>query len=146
MVCDGAGEFQVLPKLEQSISHFQRLKDVKEIVERNVANMLHLHEKLEMAFLQMHDNFAPKDFDRVVTFVENWTYDVPLAIEFRHTNWYNDAAISSKLYDLLETRGITNVLVDSAGCCDLMHMRLTTPMAFIRWVGANEPESDRATG
>jgi uncharacterized protein YecE (DUF72 family) len=24
-----------------------------------------------------------------------------------------------------------------------MHMRLTTPTAFIRWVGANVPESDR---
>jgi uncharacterized protein YecE (DUF72 family) len=136
--------FRFFPKLEQSISHFQRLKDVKEIVERNVANMLCLHEKLEMIFLQLHDNFAPKDYDRVLTFVENWTYDVPLAIEFRHTNWFNDAAVSSELYDLQEKRDITNVLVDSAGRRDLMHMRLTTPVAFIRWVGANEPESDRA--
>ena len=97
-----------------------------------------------MIFLQVHDNFAPKDFDRVVAFVENWTHDVPLAIEFRHTNWYNNAEISSKLYDLLEARGVTNILVDTAGRRDLMHMRLTTPTAFIRWVGANEPKSDRA--
>ena len=136
--------FRFFPKLEQSISHFRRLKDVKEIVEHNVANMSHLHEKLGMPFLQMHDNFGPKDFDRVVAFVENWTYEVPLAIEFRHTDWYNDAAVSSKLYDLLETHGVTNVLVDTAGRRDLMHMRLTTPTAFIRWVGANEPESDRS--
>jgi uncharacterized protein YecE (DUF72 family) len=136
--------FRFFPKLEQSISHFQRLKDVKEIVERNVANMSHLHEKLGMAFLQMHDNFGPKDFERVVAFAESWTYEVPLAIEFRHTAWYNDVAVSSKLYELLETHGITNVLVDTAGRRDLMHMRLTTSTAFIRWVGANEPESDRA--
>jgi uncharacterized protein YecE (DUF72 family) len=136
--------FMFFPKLEQSISHYQRLKEVKELVEHNVANMSHLHEKLEMIFLQMHDNFGPKDFERVVAFAQNWTYKVPLAMEFRHTNWYNDATVSSKLYDLLETRGITNVLVDTAGRRDLMHMRLTTPTAFIRWVGANEPESDRS--
>ncbi len=136
--------FRFFPKLEQTISHFLRLKDVKEIVERNVANMSHLHEKLEMPFLQMHDKFGPRDFDRVVAFVENWTYEVPLAIEFRHTDWYNDAAVSSKLYDLLGMHGVTNVLVDTAGRRDLMHMRLTTPTAFIRWVGANEPKSDRA--
>ena len=106
--------------------------------------MSHLREKLGMPFLQMPDNFGPKDFDRVVAFVENWTYEVPLAIEFRHTDWYNDAAVSSKLYDLLETHGVTNVLVDTAGRRDLMHMRLTTPTAFIRWVGANEPKSDRS--
>ncbi|MES2793829.1 MAG: DUF72 domain-containing protein [Planctomycetota bacterium] len=137
-------DFRFFPKLENSISHFRRLKDVQEIVENNVANMSHLQEKLGMPFLQMHDNFAPKDFDRVVAFVENWTYEIPLAIEFRHTDWYNDAAVSSKLYDLLETRGMTNVLVDTAGRRDLMHMRLTTPTAFIRWVGANEPTSDRS--
>ena len=34
--------FRFFPKLEQSISHFRRLKDVKEIVDRNIANMLHL--------------------------------------------------------------------------------------------------------
>ena len=136
--------FRFFPKLEQSISHFRRLKDVKEIVERNIANMSHLREKLEMPFLQMRDDFGPKDFDRVAAFAENWTYDAPLAMEFRHTDWYNDAAASSQLYDLLETHGITNVLVDTAGRRDLMHMRLTTPTAFIRWVGANEPESDRS--
>jgi uncharacterized protein YecE (DUF72 family) len=136
--------FRFFPKLEQTISHFQRLKDVEEIVERNVANMSHLHEKLEMTFLQMHDNFGPKDFERVVAFVENWTYEVPLAIEFRHTDWYNDAEVSSELYDLLETHGVTNVLVDTAGRRDLMHLRLTTPTAFVRWVGANEPKLDRS--
>ena len=137
-------DFRFFPKLEQSISHFRRLKDVKEIVEHNVANMSHLREKLEMPFLQMHDNFGPKDIDRVVEFAENWTYEIPLAIEFRHTDWYNDAAVSSKFYGLLESYGITNVLVDTAGRRDLMHMRLTTPTAFIRWVGANEQKSDRS--
>ncbi|WP_428306530.1 DUF72 domain-containing protein [Lacipirellula sp.] len=137
-------DFRFFPKLEQTISHFRRLKDVAEVVERNVANMSHLGEKLAMPFLQMRDDFAPKDFDRVATFAENWTYDAPLAMEFRHTNWYNDPAVSSKLYDLLEAHGITNVLVDTAGRRDLMHMRLTTPTAFVRWVGANDAESDRA--
>ncbi|MGC3967779.1 MAG: DUF72 domain-containing protein [Pirellulales bacterium] len=136
-------DFRFFPKLEQSISHFRRLNDVAKIVDRNVAHMSRLGDKLEMAFLQMHDNFGPKDFDRVVDFVENWTYDVPLAIEFRHTAWYNDRKAASKLYDLIEAHGITNVLVDTAGRRDLMHMRLTTPTAFVRWVGANDPDSDR---
>jgi uncharacterized protein YecE (DUF72 family) len=135
--------FCFFPKLEQLISHYKRLNDVKEVVDKNVAHMSHLREKLKMPFLQLHNNFGPKDFDRVVTFVENWTYDVPLAIEFRHTDWYNNEEVSNKLYDLLETHSVTNILVDTAGRRDLMHMRLTTPTAFVRWVGANEPESDR---
>lgn len=137
--------FKFFPKLTQSISHFRRLKDVEELVDISVTNMSNLKEKLGMPFLQMHNNFGAKDFDRVVEFVENWKqYRSPLAMEFRKTEWYNDADVSSQLYDLLEKNNITNVLVDTAGRRDLMHMRLTTPNAFIRWVGANDPESDRS--
>src|SRR5262249_21037690 len=100
--------FGFFPKLEQSISHYRRLNDVKDIVARNIANMSRLREKLEMPFVQMPNNFGPKDFDRVVAFVKGWKRKVPLAMEFRHTQWYNDKAISSKLYDLLESRGVTN--------------------------------------
>lgn len=135
--------FRFFPKLEQSISHFQRLKDVQETVERNVENMRHLREKLGMVFLQMADNFAPKDFDRVGRFVENWKSGVPLAIELRHPAWYSDPAVSNRLYGLLEEHDVAHILVDTAGRRDLMHMRLTTPTAFVRWVGANEPRSDR---
>jgi len=135
--------FKFFPKLEQSISHFRRLKDVDEIVDNNVAHMSHLREKLGMPFLQLHNNFAPKDIDRIEAFVENWKqYKMPLAIECRHTSWFNDGEIAHRLYRLFEKNKITNVLVDTAGRRDLMHMRLTTPTAFIRWVGANH-ESDR---
>ncbi|MGI8811418.1 MAG: DUF72 domain-containing protein [Pyrinomonadaceae bacterium] len=131
--------FKFFPKLTQTISHFRRLKDVEEIVDQSVTNMSHLQEKLGMPFLQMHNNFGPKDFDRVKAFADHWQYDVPLAMEFRKTDWYNDPAVSTELYELLERKGITNVLLDTAGRRDLMHMRLTTPNAFVRWVGANHP-------
>ena len=135
--------FKFFPKLGQEISHWKRLQGVEKIVDEYVNNASHLQEKLGVSFLQMHNNFGPKDFDRVRAFVANWKYDVPLAIEFRKTDWYNDPAVSSELYDLLESNRVTNVLVDTAGRRDLMHMRLTTPTAFVRWVGANHPSSDR---
>lgn len=136
-------EFRYFPKFTQSITHFSRLKDVEEKVEEFMENVVFLKEKLGMLFLQMHNNFGAKDFDRVQRFVDNWTYDVPLAMEFRKEEWYGDPEISAQLYHLLESNNITNVLVDTAGRRDLMHMRLTTPRAFVRWVGANH-ESDRA--
>lgn len=134
--------FKFFPKLGQEISHWKRLQDVAEIVDNYVGNFSSLGDRLGMPFLQMHNNFGPKDADRVVTFVENWKYDVPLAVEFRHTDWYNNADTARDLYKLLEDNNATNVLVDTAGRRDLMHMRLTTPTAFVRYVGANHPTSD----
>ena len=135
-------EFRYFPKFNQSITHFSRLKEVDEKVEQFMENVTFLKEKLEMLFLQMHNNFGAKDFDRVQDFVAKWTYKTPLAMEFRKEEWFADPNISAQLYDLLEKNKITNVLVDTAGRRDLMHMRLTTPTAFVRWVGANH-ESDK---
>lgn len=129
--------FRFFPKFEQTISHFKRLRDVGEIVDNNVSRFSLLREKLGMPFLQLHNNFAPKDIDLVRKFISDWKYDTPFAIEFRHTDWFNDEKVSAELYPLLEQNNITNVLVDTAGRRDLMHMRLTTPTAFVRYVGAN---------
>ncbi|WP_405293008.1 DUF72 domain-containing protein [Algibacter sp. Ld11] len=131
--------FKFFLKLNQEISHFKRLKDIENIVDHYLYNASHLKEKLGTMFLQMHSNFTPKDFERVVTFVEKWPNTVPLAIEFRHTDWYNDKVISEDLYQLLEEKNISNVIVDTAGRRDLMHMRLTNSTAFVRYVGANHP-------
>lgn len=129
--------FKFFPKLNQEISHWKRLNEVSAVVDNYLTNAINLKEKLGTIFLQMHSNFAPKDFDRVVHFVENWPKEIPLALEFRHTNWYNDESVANQLYDLLEKHNISNVIVDTAGRRDLMHMRLTNPTAFVRYVGAN---------
>ncbi len=133
--------FKFFPKLNQEISHWKRLNETMEVVEHYLYNASNLKEKLGTIFLQMHSNFAPKDFNRVVTFAESWPKEIPLAMEFRHTNWYNDKAVANELYSLLEDNNISNVIVDTAGRRDLMHMRLTNATAFVRYVGANH-ESD----
>ncbi|MFL1012850.1 DUF72 domain-containing protein [Flavisericum labens] len=131
--------FKFFPKLNREISHWKRLIDTQAVVGNYLNNAANLKEKLGTVFLQMHNNFAPKDFDRVVGFIESWPTEIPLAVEFRHTDWYNDDKVSEELYQLLESNNISNIIVDTAGRRDLMHMRLTNPTAFVRYVGANHP-------
>ncbi|WP_438712479.1 DUF72 domain-containing protein [Aquimarina muelleri] len=134
--------FKFFPKLVQNISHLKRLnEDVQPYVDKYLSSVIHLKEKLGTIFLQMHSNFAPKDFDRVIKFVEKWPKEIRLAIEFRHTDWFNDPVIANELYALLESNNITNIITDTAGRRDLLHMRLTNKEAFVRFVGANH-ESD----
>ena len=130
--------FKFFPKLNQEISHWKRLQDTSAIVENYLYNASNLKEKLGTIFLQMHSNFAPKDYSRVVDFIEHWPKEIPLAVEFRHTDWYN-TEIAEKLFQLLEANNISNIIVDSAGRRDIMHMRLTNSTAFVRYVGANHP-------
>ena len=130
--------FKFFPKLNQEISHWKRLNnDVASVVDNYLYSVVNLKEKLGCLFLQMHNNFSPKDFNRVIYFIEGWPKEIPLAVEFRHTDWYNDSVVAEDLYQLLEENNISNIIVDSAGRRDIMHMRLTNSRAFIRYVGAN---------
>lgn len=130
--------FRFFPKLSRDISHLRRLNDQSlPIVSEYLDAALNLDGRLGTLFLQMHNNFAPNNWDRVVSFAEFWPKEIPLAIEFRHTDWFNNDKVSSNLYHLMETHNFSNIIVDTAGRRDLLHMRLTNDEAFIRYVGAN---------
>ena len=134
-------EFKFFPKISNSISHFSRLLNVTDKVTQFATSVLNFDEKLGMVFLQLHDNFKPKDFDRLEKFVKEWPQEVPLAIELRNTEWFLDEEVLDKTCELFEKHNITNIIVDTAGRRDMLHMRLTTPNVFVRYVGANA-ESD----
>ncbi len=133
--------FKFFPKVHQMISHIKRLNNVEESIEFYTSNIRNLGDKLGMCFLQLHNNFKPQNMDRLITAVEYWPKDIPLAIELRNTEWFNDEEIANEVYDLFEKNGISNIITDTAGRRDLLHMRLTSPDVFVRYVGANH-ESD----
>ncbi|MDT0641735.1 DUF72 domain-containing protein [Zunongwangia sp. F363] len=132
-----AGDFKFFPKVPRLISHLKRLNDCETLVDDFVTNMLPLKDKLGMVFLQMPDNFQPKFIERLEPFFKHWPKEIPLAAELRHTDWYNDPLVASELNDILKKHNITSIITDSAGRRDLLHMRLTTDTAFIRYNGAN---------
>ena len=131
------GHFKFFPKVNQMISHMKRLVNVDTLTQEFCDSLAGFEEKLGTAFLQLHNNFSPKNWDRLDYFLNNFPKGIPLAVEVRHTDWLNDAAVSPKFYDLLEKNQMLNIITDTAGRRDLLHMRLTTPDAFIRYVGAN---------
>lgn len=130
--------FKFFPKIPQSISHFGRLLNYEEKVRAFVDATVLFDDRLGMAFLQLMDNFKPKDFHRVENFLKDFPKGYPLAVEVRNEEWFKPE-IAEQFFRLLEKTNKTNVLVDTAGRRDMLHMRLTTPTAFIRYVVANHP-------
>ena len=135
--------FKFFPKITNTVSHYRRLLNITGAVTQFATAVMNFDEKLGMVFLQLHDNFKPKDYDRLEKFVKEWPGEIPLAIELRNNEWFSDEDVFEKTMQLFEENGITNIIVDTAGRRDMLHMRLTTPVAFIRYVGANA-ESDYA--
>ncbi|WP_286743311.1 DUF72 domain-containing protein [Roseivirga sp. UBA1976] len=133
--------FRFFPKVNQMISHMKRLNDVDRYTEEFCESLIGLEEKLGMVFLQLHNNFGPKNWDRLERFLNGFPKEIPLAVEVRHTDWLNQEDVANRFYQLLESKRVSNIITDTAGRRDLLHMRLTTPQVFIRYVGANH-ESD----
>src|SRR5690606_20957975 len=125
--------FKFFPKITQSISHIRRLDNVEELTKIYCDAISHFEEKLGMCFLQLHQKFGIKVYDKLRPFISNFPKAIPLAVEVRSKDWILDKDFWNEFCTLLEQEQISNVIVDTAGRRDMMHMRLTTPSAFIRF-------------
>ncbi|MGV0752022.1 DUF72 domain-containing protein [Empedobacter brevis] len=132
-------DFKFFPKIPQSISHYGRLQNVTDKLNQYLDAVALFENKLGMIFLQMHENFAPKDFEKLENFIENFPKGYPLAVELRHEEWFSNEENFNQLVKLFEDHHISNIIVDTAGRRDMVHMRLTSNEAFVRFVGANIP-------
>lgn len=130
-------DFKFFPKVNRYISHLKWLNGVEERTEEAIDSIVHFKEKLGTSFLQLRGNFKPKYFDRVKNFIEHWPDGIPLAVELRHPDWFDDKIVANELYALFEENNVANLITDTAGRRDLLHMRLTNNEAFVRYVGAN---------
>lgn len=134
--------FRFFPKINNSISHYKRLLNVKEATEEYCNAIANFEEKLGMVFLQLHENFSPREYEKLQIFIKQFPASIPLTIELRNPEWFKDEKIWLDYCRLMEKQKRTNTIVDTPGRRDMLHMRLTTPAAFIRWVGCNNKEVD----
>jgi len=130
--------FRFCPKVNQEISHRKKLKGAKSATDIYLDGMAHLKDKLGMMFLQMPEHFGPENWNILKDYLQQWPSGFPLALELRHPDWYNNSRNNDELYTLMENKNITHVITDSPGRRDLLHMRLTTTTAFIRFNSTNE--------
>ncbi len=134
--------FKYCPKFSRRISHLKRLNDVEENTKYFLDAVSAFGPTLGMPFLQMPDNFSPKFIDRLTDYIDSLPDDYSIALELRHTDWFNDPEISKQLYDNLEKNKISLVITDTAGRRDCLHQRLTTDKVFIRFIGYDLHETD----
>lgn len=135
-------DFKFFPKITNSISHYKRLLDAKAVTDEYCNAVANFEKQLGMVFLQLHDNFSPKEFEKLKIFAEQFPKGIPLAIEVRNKTWFEDKVLFDEYCQLLQKHKIANIIVDTAGRRDMLHMRLTTPVAFVRWVGCNDNAID----
>jgi len=128
-------DFRFCPKVPQVISHSKQIGVGSEALARFGLAMERLAPKLGYCFLQVPPYFGHDRIDLLEHFLRGWPSHIPLAIEVRHESWFASAKNTTDLAQLLATYSCATVLTDVAGRRDVLHMHLTEPVAFIRFVG-----------
>src|SRR5690606_7929643 len=109
-------------KIPQSISHYSSLLNTNEKVLAFTDAVSFFEEKLGMLFLQMHENFNPKDFDRLKNFVEDFPKGFPLAVKVRNEEWLSNTTVLIQYCSILQRNTASNIILDSASSPEMLHM------------------------
>lgn len=139
---DAPAGFKFCPKITQNISHFKRLIGTDELVDAFCNSVRHFGDNLGTVFMLMPPNYAPKSLPDLIKFIEKWPKDIPLAVELRHEGWYADKAVNDEIFNALKENNIAFIITDVSGRRDVLHMRLSNPVAFIRFEGNDMHPTD----
>lgn len=141
VVADNPG-FKFCPKFPQLISHEKQLTGAEDQTAAFCEAILSLKENLGVSFLQLPPAFGPKSLPVLEQFILSLPEALPLAVEFRHPDWFADFEAAREGFALLEACRVGTVLTDVAARRDVLHMRLTTPTLFVRFNGYHLHPSD----
>ncbi|HEY0742428.1 MAG TPA: DUF72 domain-containing protein [Chryseosolibacter sp.] len=135
-------DFRFCPKFSDKITHLRRLKDAKEMTDRFLEGISGFGENLGPAFLMAHPSMGPKTMETIAQFLETLPKDFEVFVELRQADWFKNQDAFSAMFNIFEQAKVGSVITDASGRRDCVHMRLTTPQAFIRFVGNGLHPSD----
>jgi len=132
------GNFVFCPKFSRTISHIKRLKDAEVPTDLYLSSISEFGKFLGPCFLQLGDNFSPNGFEVLENYLSHLPKDLEVFVELRHESWFADARVRKQLFEMLASLKKGAVITDATGRRDCVHMELTIPEIFIRFVGNGE--------
>ncbi|MES2268756.1 MAG: DUF72 domain-containing protein [Bacteroidota bacterium] len=131
----GNDEFKFSPKFPQSISHIRRLMNASDQTKAFYNSLPGFGSHLGQMLLQLSDGFSPKSFDALQEYLMSLPSTDNVCVELRNKHWFNEPASREAWLNLFRKLSVGSVITDSQGRRDAVHMELTTPVAYIRFVG-----------
>jgi len=132
--------FRFCPKFTNVISHTRQLRNAERETGQFIDHLQSFGAALGPSFLQLSESFGPDRASILWDYLRYLPGDFKACVELRHPDWFGAAV--SDTWRLLRELGIGTVITDTAGRRDVLHMRLTTPVAFIRFVANNLHPTD----
>lgn len=133
------GKFLFCPKFPENISHVKRLKGAERITDDFLSAVTEFGHQLGPCFLQLSDSFGPKSLAELENYLKSLPEDLDVFVELRNQEWFSNKRISETVFELFTELKKGAVITDVSGRRDVLHMEVTVPEIFIRFIG-NGPE------
>lgn len=110
---DTPEDFRFTFKLPKTISHERALLDCEPLVDVFAALFRPLGPRMGPSMLQLPPQAGREAFGRLHRFLARWPADLPLGVEVRHRDWFDDGRHERDLHRLLLDHGAERVCLDS---------------------------------
>lgn len=131
---ESADDFRFCPKIPQTISHRNDLGLASGQLLAFCESIQKLEEKMGCCFMQLPPYFALHRTEPLLQFIEKFPSHIPLALEFRHEDWFKNDNLKP-ISDALRKKGMAIVITDVAGRRDVLHMEVMSEIVMVRFVG-----------
>ena len=122
--------FIFCPKMYKGVTHFGSLRGKEELTTNFLKGISSFNEQLGPVFVQLSDSFSPTRIGELKDFLTSLPTHITFFLELRHPHWF----INESIFHLLRELNIGAVITDSPGRRDCVHMHLTVPKLFVRFV------------
>jgi uncharacterized protein YecE (DUF72 family) len=120
--------FCFCPCIPRQITHVQRLRDTRGLLEDFLAVITELSDKLGPILVQLPHDFRRGEQEHLEQFLHDLPREQQFALEFRHGSWLKDTTFA-----ILEAYQVAWVVVDASFLPRLP--RVTADFAYVRWHG-----------
>jgi uncharacterized protein YecE (DUF72 family) len=135
-------DFKFCPKFHAGITHLKRLNNVRKELDDFLVVAHELGQNLGPVFLMPHPQMGEKTWETIQHFLEMLPREIQCYVEFRHPE-FMQKKLMDEVYPWMQKHKVGSIITDTAGVREGLHMRLTTPNAFIRYVGNSLHKTDQ---
>lgn len=128
-------DFRFVVKIPRQISHDAPLSAGMSALRAFIESVQGFGSKLGMVFLQLPPHFTPNDRRELAVFCREFPSDIPLAIEFRDTGWFENREFNARAAEWFSERGVSLIVTDTTGRRDVSHGAMTSNRMMVRFLG-----------
>lgn len=140
----GNPNFKFCPKAHRGMSFLKDSPTKKGVTNDFIENIRAFAETLGPIFIT-HDEKVKWDAQgekEFFNYLKTLPKDITFFVEERWPGFFQDKKLMERYYKRLREMKIGTIITDTAGRQDVLHMQLTIPKAFVRFVGNSLHPSD----